>query len=110
MFTNTKVITVFHKTTDTEKRLPVWQKHLFYGVYWENCSGQSESNKGNKGMDENNEIMCIIPEKSLKSFIPCKDDLICLGDVEEKGGLTIMSVKNFRYGSGKVRHIEVTAK
>lgn len=107
MFTNTKVITVFHKSTDVEKRLPAWEKHLFYDVYWENCSGQSEENKG---MGESNEILCIIPEKSLKGFIPCKDDLICLGDVEEKGGLTIMSVKDFRYGSGKVRHIEVTAK
>ena len=107
MFTNTKVITVFHKSTDVEKRLPTWEKHLFYDVYWENCSGQSESNKG---MTENDQILCIIPEKSLKNFIPCKDDYICLGDVEEKGSLTIMSVKDFRYGSGKVRHIEVTAK
>ncbi|MCM1316265.1 MAG: hypothetical protein NC244_12945 [Alistipes senegalensis] len=107
MFTNTKVITVFHKTTDVKKRLPTWEKHLLYGVYWENCSGQSEEDGG---MEENNEILCIIPEKSLKNFIPCKDDFICLGDVEEKGSLTIMSVKDFRYGSGKVRHIEVTAK
>ncbi len=107
MFTNTKVITVFHKTTDVEKRLPTWEKHLFYDVYWENCSGQSEESRG---MGESNEILCIIPEKSLNNFIPCKDDYICLGDVEEKGSLTIMSVKNFRYGSGKVRHIEVTAK
>lgn len=107
MFTNTKVITVFHKTTDIEKRLPMWEKHLFYDVYWENNSGQSEESRG---MGESNEILCIIPEKSLKNFIPCKDDYICLGDVEEKGSLTIMSVKDFRYGSGKVRHIEVTAK
>jgi len=107
MFTNTKVITVFHKTNDDEKRLPTWKKHLFYDVYWENCSGQSEESKG---MGENNEILCIIPEKSLKDFIPCKDDLISLGDAEKAGSLTIMSVKNFRYGSGKVRHIEVTAK
>ena len=97
MFTNTKVITIFHKTTDVEKRLPKW----------ENSSGQSESNKG---MTENNGILCIIPEKSLKNFIPCKDDYICLGDVDEHGSLTVMEVKDFRYGSGKVRHIEVTAK
>ena len=107
MFTNTEVITIFHKTTDVEKRLPKWEKHLFYDVYWENSSGQSEESKG---MGESNEILCIIPEKSLKSFIPCKDDFICLGDVEEKSSLTIMSVKNFCYGSGKVRHIEVIAK
>ena len=107
MFTNTEVITIFHKTTDVEKRLPKWEKHMFYDVYWENSSGQSESNKG---MTENNQILCIIPEKSLKNFIPCKDDLICLGDVNEHGGLTVMEVKDFRYGSGKVRHIEVIAK
>ena len=107
MFTNTKVITVFHKTTDVEKRLSKLEKHLFYDVYWENCSGQSEESKG---MGESNEILCIIPEKSLKGFIPCKDDYICLGDVDEHGSLTVMEVKDFRYGSGKVWHIEVTAK
>lgn len=66
--------TVFHK--------PVWEKYLFCDVYWENSSGQSENSKD---MTENNQIMCIIPEKSLKSFIPCKDDYICLGDVDEHG-------------------------
>ena len=106
MFTNTKVITVFHKTVGV-KKLPVWEKHLFYGVYWENRSGQSNEDKG---VEENNEILCIIPEKSLKNFIPCKDDYICLGDIDEKGSLTVMEVKDFRYGSGNVRHIEVTAK
>ena len=107
MFTNTEVITVFHKTTAPEKRLPVWKKYLFYDVYWENCSGQSTEIKN---MTESDKIFCIIPEKSLKNFIPCKDDFICLGDVDEKGSLTIMEVKDFRYGSGNVRHIEVTAK
>lgn len=107
MFTNTKVITVFHKTVDPEKRLPKWEKHLFYDVYWENCSAQSEESKG---MGESNLILCIIPEKSLKNFIPCKDDKISVGDVESPGNLTIMDVKNFCYGSENVRHIEVTAK
>ena len=93
--------------TDPEKRLPVWEKYLFYDVYWENCSGQSTENKS---MTENDKILCIIPEKSLKNFIPCKDDFICLGDVDEKGSLTIMEVRDFRYGSGNVQHIEVTAK
>ena len=105
MFTNTEVITIFHKTV--KNRLAVWEKHLFYDVYWENCSGQSEESRG---MGESNEILCIIPEKSLKNFIPCKDDHISLGDVDEHGNLTVMEVKDFRYGSGKVRHIEVTAK
>ena len=107
MFTNTKIITVFHKTVDPEKRLPVWEKHIFQNVYWENCSAQSEESKG---MGESNLILCMIPETSLKDFIPCKDDYICPGDAEEKGSLTIMDVKDFRYGSPHVRHIEVTAK
>lgn len=107
MFTNTKIITVFHKTIDAEKRLPIWEKHVFQNVYWENCSAQSEETKG---MGESNLILCIIPEKSIKNFIPCKDDLICLGDVDEQGGFTVMEVKDFRYGSPHVRHIEVTAK
>ena len=71
---------------------------------------QSEENKG---MGESNLILCIIPEKSLKNFIPCKDDLIVIGDAdmpENAENFTIMTVNNFRYGSKKVRHIEVTAK
>ncbi len=107
MFTNTKIITVFHKKTDPEKRLPVWEKHLFHDVYWENCFAQSEESKG---MGESNMILCIIPEKSVKDFIPCKDDKIVVGDAESPESLTIMDVKNFRYGSKNVRHIEVTAK
>lgn len=107
MFTNTEIITVFHKTVDAEKRLPIWEKHIFKNVYWENCSAQSEESKG---MGESNLILCIIPEKSIKNFIPCKDDIIMTGDAEEPGNLTIMDVKDFRYGSPNVRHIEVTAK
>ena len=107
MFTNTEIIMVFHKETDSEKRLPVWEKHVFHNVYWENCSAQSEQNKG---MGESDSILCIIPEKSLKTFIPCKDDKIVYGDAENPENLTIMSVKDFRYGSGRVHHIEVTAK
>lgn len=107
MFTNTEIITVFHKETDSEKRLPVWEKHVFHNVYWEKCSAQSEQNKG---MGESDSILCIIPEKSLKTFIPCKDDKIVYGDAENPENLTIMSVKDFRYGSGRVHHIEVTAK
>ena len=61
-------------------------------------------------MTENNQILCIIPEKAVGNFIPHKDDFICLGDVDEHGNLTVMEVKDFRYGSGRIRHIEVTAK
>lgn len=110
MFTNTKIITVFHKTVDPEKRLPEWEKYLFYDVYWENCSAQSEENKG---MGESNLILCIIPKKSIKNFIPCKDDFIAPGDIEKLENaekFTVMDVKNFLYGSENVRHIEVTAK
>ena len=44
-------------------------------------------------MTESDKIFCIIPEKSLKNFIPCKDDYICLGDGDEKGSLTVMEVR-----------------
>lgn len=110
MFTNTKVITVFHKTIDPEKCLPKWEKHLFHDVYWENCSAQSEENKG---MGESNLILCIISEKSLKNFVPQKDDFIIRGNAESYENaekFTVMDVKDFRYGSKKVRHIELTAK
>lgn len=107
MFTNTKIITVFHKTVNAEKRLPIWEKHVFHDVYWENCSAQAEETKG---MGESNLILCMIPETSLTDFIPCKDDKISLGNAKEAGNLTIMDVKDFRYGSEHVHHIEVTAK
>lgn len=64
MFTNTKVITVFHKSTDVEKCFPTWEKHLFYDVYWENCSGQSEESKG---IGESNEMELQTQAKRHKS-------------------------------------------
>ena len=103
MFTNTNIITVFHKCVDPVKRLERWEKHTFLNVYWENCSAQDV-------------ILCIISEKSISDFIPCKDDRIIKGDCENISSLksdqyfTIMSVKDFRYGSSRVHHIEVNAK
>ena len=115
MFTNTDVITVFHKCIDSAKKLPAWEKHTFPNVYWENCSAQDNS-KISRSMTEDNMVLCIIPEKSISDFIPCKDDLIAKGNCENISNpekiphLTIMAVKDFRYGSSRVHHIEVNAK
>lgn len=115
MFTNTDIITVFRKGVDPVSRLEVWEKHTFHNVYWENCSAQDNS-KISKSMTEDNLIFCIIPEKSISDFIPRKDDKIIRGDFENLSSLksdqyfTIMSVKDFRYGSSRVHHIEVNAK
>ena len=115
MFTNTDIITVFHKNIDPVQRLEVWEKHTFHNVYWENCSAQDNS-KISKSMTEDNLIFCIIPENSIGDFIPRKDDKIIKGDFENLSGLksdqcfTVMSVKDFRYGSSRVHHIEVNAK
>ena len=115
MFTNTDIITVFRKGVDPASRLEVWEKHTFRNVYWENCSAQDNS-KISKSMTEDNLIFCIIPENSIGDFIPRKDDKIIRGDSENLSSLksdqyfTVMSVKDFRYGSGRVHHIEVNAK
>lgn len=115
MFTNTEIITVFHKTVDKKSRLEVLKKHNFHNVYWENCSAQDNS-KISKSMTEDNMIFCIIPESSVIDFIPYKDDLIVKGDFENVHNLnsnqyfTVMSVKDFRYGSDSVHHLEVNAK
>lgn len=115
MFTNTDIITVFHKGIDSAKKLPAWEKHTFTNVYWENCSAQDNS-KISRSMTEDNMVLCIIPEKSISDFIPCKDDLIAKGNFENISNpetcqhFTIMSVKDFRYGSGRVHHMEVNAK
>ena len=115
MFTNTDIITVFRKGVDPVSRLEVWEKHTFRNVYWENCSAQDNS-KISKSMTEDNLIFCIIPEKSISDFIPRKDDKIINGDFENLVSLksdqyfTVMSVKDFRYGSSRVHHIEVNAK
>lgn len=115
MFTNTDIITVFHKCVDPVKRLEKWEKHTFPNVYWENCSAQDNS-KISRSMTEDNVILCIIPEKSISDFIPYKDDRIIKGDCENVSNLkageyfTVMAVKDFRYGSSRVHHIEVNAK
>ncbi len=80
MFTNTEIITVFHKKIDSGKHLEIWEKHTFRNVYWENCFAMDNS-KISKSMTEDNLIFCIIPEKSIGDFIPCKDDRILKGDV-----------------------------
>jgi len=110
MFANTEIITVFHKKVDSGKHLEIWEKHTFRNVYWENCSAMDNS-KISKSMTEDDSVFCVIPENSIGDFIPEKDDKIIKGDTNNRDkSFTIMSVKDFRYGSDRVHHIEVNAK
>ncbi len=118
MFVNTNCITLFHEGVDPIARMPTSSSYVIHNVYWENCSTQ-ENGKNGRGITSVNEddlIFCVIPINSITDYTPCKGDIIVrkevqsLSDIATTEKFTITSVKDFNFGAGRVRHIEVTAK
>ncbi|MGN1403367.1 MAG: hypothetical protein ACI4XB_03495 [Ruminococcus sp.] len=64
-------------------------------------------------MKQQDSVLCIIPASSLSNYIPKRNDRIICGrcnDAEPPEECrTVMDVKDFRYGSPEVQHIEVMA-
>ena len=100
--------TVWEKTV--VNRAPVYVPHVMGPVYWEDTNGETVN-----GITRNpdDRILCII-HASYVTYMPKKDDRIEKGmaDGNSPAGtaLTVTSVKDFRYGSDAVQHIEVTGK
>lgn len=107
MFTNRKGCTIYEKTV--HNRAPTYIRHTTGEVYLESSSGQ----KNGSDRKPDNGIFVSIPETSL-SYIPKRSDLIIDDIIDDEQppvtAMTIMSVKDFRYGSPSVRHIEVNAE
>lgn len=108
MFTNTNGCTFYEKTV--RNRTPAYVRHTTGAVYWEDTTAQTVS--GTTRTSEN-AVLCIIPVKSIQGYVPKPDDRmvsgICADEQPPQTALTVMSVKDFRYGSPAVQHLEVSA-
>lgn len=110
MFTNKPACTIWEKTT--VNHAPVYVRHVLGAVYWQDTRGQTVSGSDPRSPEDN--VFCAIPVGSISDYSPKKDDRILPGEVADTSppheSLTVMKVKDFRYGSQMMQHIEVTAK
>ena len=107
MFTNMNNCTIYEKSM--QNRAYTFIRHEIGAVYWENSCSQ----KDGKDRVPSNSALVIIPEKSA-DYLPKTDDKIVCGIIHDErapsNAMTIVKVRDFRYGSAKIRHIEVTAE
>lgn len=108
MFTNMEACTIWEKTV--QNRAPVYVKHVIRQVYWEETHGETVNGITR---DPDDKILCIVPVASV-TYKPKRDDRIVPGESNDTTppgtALTVTSVKDFRYGSAKVQHIEITGR
>lgn len=108
MYTNRLHCTVWEKTV--QNRAPAYIRHVMGPVYWEDTHGETV---GGITRDPEDKILCII-HAPLVTYLPKPDDRILSGEYTDEqppqAALTVTSVKDFRYGSAAVAHIEVMAK
>lgn len=108
MFTNKPACTIWEKTV--ENRAPVYIRHVMGPVYWEDTNGETVN-----GITRNpdDRILCIAHTSSV-TYMPKPDDKIMDGEINDltppRTALTVTAVKDFRYGTPDVQHIEVTAR
>ena len=109
MLTNTPAVTVWEKTV--VNRAPAYIRHQTGAAYWEDTNGETVN-----GITRNpdDRVLMIVSASNLGGYLPNTDDRMMRGAVEDaqppNTALTVTSVKDFRFGSPKVQHIEVTAK
>lgn len=105
MFTNCEGCTIYEKVT--VDRAPSYIKHTTGDIYWEPSTGQTD------GSDRRpkRSVFVNIPDFST-DYLPKEDDRVVCGIIESTTppatALTVMNVKDLRYGSPRVRHIELT--
>lgn len=109
MFTNSPAVTVWEKTV--VNRAPAYIRHQTGAAYWEDTHGETVN-----GITRNpdDRALMIVSAANLGDYMPKTDDRIMRGEIADaqppKDAMTVTSVKDFRYGSPKVQHIEVTAR
>lgn len=113
MFTNKSGCTIYEKTVIN--RAPDYIRHITGPVYWEPSIGETVSKGETDGKDrsEQNSIFISIPAGSV-SYTPKTNDRI-VGEIisDETPPVTahtVMNVKDLRYGSKRVQHIELIAR
>lgn len=107
MFTNKNGCTVYEKIL--KNRENIYIRHEFGAVYWEDSFGE----KNGKDRSPANSALVIIPEKSA-DYAPKTDDKIVPEIISDEhppnNAMTIVKVRDFRYVSANISHIEVTAQ
>lgn len=109
MFTNTPAVTIWEKTT--VNHAATYVRHQTGAAYWEDTNGETI---GGITRNPDDRVLMIVSAANLGDYMPKTDDRIVNGAVNDtqppKNALTVTSVNDFRYGSARVQHIEVTAK
>lgn len=107
MFTNIEGCTIYEKTV--VNRAPAYIRHVTGPAYWEPSIGETDG----KDRAEQNSIFVSLPSASV-TYLPKTDDRIVgeiIGDeTPPPTAHTVMNVKDLRYGSPRVQHIEITAR
>ena len=107
MFTNREGCTIYEKTV--VDRAPAYIRHAIGPIYWEPSIGETDG----KDRTEQNSIFVSIPAASV-TYLPKTDDRIVSEIISDEipppTAHTIINVKDLRYGSKKVQHIELTAR
>ena len=104
MFTNCEGITIYEKTV--VNRAPAYIRHTTGHIYWQPSEGQT----GGKDRHPQKSVFVNIPEAST-TYLPKEDDRVVKGIIDDEAPphetLTVMNVKDLRFGSPRVRHIEL---
>lgn len=110
MFTNRSACTVWEKTI--VNHAPAYVRHVTGAVYWQDTRGQTVSAGDARSPDDS--VFLAIHADQIGGYLPKKDDRILPDEVDAVSpphdALTVMQVKDFRYGSHTMQHIEVTLK
>ncbi|MBR1530042.1 MAG: hypothetical protein IJ642_12195 [Oscillospiraceae bacterium] len=110
MFTNRENCTVWEKTVVS--RAPAYIRHEIGRNYQETTDAQEIGGR-NLSRSPASQQLFVIPAESM-NYLPKKDDRIkdgiCTESSPPTDALTVVSVKDFRFGSDYVQHIEVTAE
>jgi hypothetical protein len=109
MFTNTDCCTIYAKTV--QNRAPVYAKQVTGPVYWEDTDAQRQ---GNMEKTPAQSAFICIPATSAYDCELHKGARIvrglCADETPPSNALTVMSVKDFMYGSAEMQHWEVRAE
>lgn len=105
--TNIPSVTIWEKTV--VNRAPTYIRHETGAAYWQDNRGQTD------GRDENDSIFLAIHAEALTDgYVPKTDDRVLsgsiAGDTPPRNAYTVGNVRDLRFGSRMMQHIEVTLK
>lgn len=104
MFTNCPCLTIYEKAV--VNRAPAYVRHVTGAVYWQPFIGQTDG----KERTPDAKIFVNIPAAST-DYLPKRDDRVVKGECADTAppndAYTVMGVRDLRYGSPKVQHIEL---